>query len=307
MDIVHLQYFQVLAQEENMTRAAERLHISQPALSASLSKLEKELGIQLFDRIGRHIQLNRNGKIYIDYVNQAMNNLNNAARELDNYNRQEKLTVTLSVVSVQAVQELLSDFQNQYPNITVRKCEIMPRDVFREIHSGDCDFVVAVDSGDCREADCSRVIKREKLYLAVNKNHSLAKRKKIVLPEVKDEPFISLPEGYSFREITEDLCRQAGFQCNILYECFHCSLLNYVCDGAGVAIVTEGLRRQELQRRGRHNNQLAFLELSDPIAYRNVILLWNQDRVLSSAAKLLLEYAENYYRDKKDGKRDGGV
>ena len=72
MDIMHLRYFQAAAKTQKFTQAAEQMHISQPAFSASLSKLEKELGVHLFDRIGRRIQLNEYGKIYIRYVDQAL-------------------------------------------------------------------------------------------------------------------------------------------------------------------------------------------------------------------------------------------
>lgn len=297
MDIVHLQYFQVVAEQENLTRAAEILHISQPALSASISKLEKELGVQLFDRVGRRIQLNQYGRIYSDYVNQALNNLNNAARELDNYTRRGKQIITISTVSIQAIQDLLSDFMDSHANIGIRRYEIMPRDVQDELKNNDCDFVITATSGPFEQTENACIVKREKLYLAVQKNHPLSKRERISLIEAKEEAFVSLPEGYSFREITEGLCRRAGFSCDVLHECFHCQLLNYVSDGIGVAIVTEEVRDRERQRLAGSNNQIVFLELTDEEAFRNIIFLWNQDKVLSAAAKTLLEYASRYYQD----------
>ena len=66
MDLTQLQYFQILAREENMSRAAEKLHVAQPAISASLSRLEKELDARLFDRKGRKIVLNSAGKIFLE-------------------------------------------------------------------------------------------------------------------------------------------------------------------------------------------------------------------------------------------------
>jgi len=300
MDIVHLQYFQVVAEQENLTRAAEILHISQPALSASISKLEKELGVQLFDRVGRRIQLNQYGRIYSDYVNQALNNLNNAARELDNCTRRRKQTITISTVSTQAIQDLLSDFLDSHTNIAIRRYEVMPRDVFDELKNNDCDFVITATSGTYRDTENTCIVKREKLYLAVQKKHPLASRGEVSLKEAKDEAFVSLPEGYSFREITEGLCRQAGFSCDVLHECFHCQLLNYVSDGIGVAIVTEEVRDRERQRLGLTDSQVTFLDLTDPTAFRNIVFMWNHGKVLSSAAKTLLEYAKRYYKAQKE-------
>ena len=83
MDLTQLQYFQILAREENMSRAAEKLHVAQPAISASLSRLEKELDARLFDRKGRKIVLNSAGKIFLDFTDRVLGDLEQTRRLLD--------------------------------------------------------------------------------------------------------------------------------------------------------------------------------------------------------------------------------
>jgi DNA-binding transcriptional LysR family regulator len=104
---MHLRNFKAITEQNNLTRAAELLHISQPALSASLSKLENELGVRLFDRVGRNLQLNQYGNIYINYVNQALLSLDNAEIEIDNCMHLNKQKLTISTVSLQLIQGLI--------------------------------------------------------------------------------------------------------------------------------------------------------------------------------------------------------
>lgn len=293
MDIMHLRYFQVIAQQKNLTRAAEQLHISQPALSASLSKLENELGVRLFDRVGRHIQLNQYGSLYIKYVNQILNDMDNASRELENQTQQNKQKLTVSTVSMQFVQGLLMSFMEKHPEVTVRTYEVMLKDIQSELSNGECDFVIVASDGSEEFSGNYQIIKREKIYLAVNQNHDLAKRGSVSLSELKDETFAGLPKGYSFREITDRLCEKAGFECQVLYECFHCQLLNYVSDGVGIAFVTENAIEKE-DRSLRGNSQVVVLDITDKEAYRNIALQWNSEKVMSRAAKELLKFTRQY-------------
>ena len=86
MTLLHLRYFQVLAREQQLTRAAALLYITPSALSAILSKLEAELRCELFDRVGRNIRLNQNGEILLRHVDQVFTELDIAKTEIDKFN-----------------------------------------------------------------------------------------------------------------------------------------------------------------------------------------------------------------------------
>ena len=296
MDITHLRYFQAAARTQNFTKAAEQMHISQPAFSASLSKLEKELGAPLFDRVGRRIQLNECGRAYIKYVDQALQSLEEGGRIVAEAGRGRKHRFSLGTVSVPVVQELLSDFRVACPDVAVRRYEILSQDVESELsdREGGSDIVVTAALGPLSDGPGCRVIKREPLFAALYRAHPLAGRSEVFLSELSGERFISLPEGYSFREITEQLCRRAGFEVDIVHECFHCQLLGCISDEIGVALVTEDTVKQERMRRG--SSDIVFLSLRDENAFRSVALRWDPGRVLPEAARQFLEFAANYYR-----------
>ena len=82
MDIVQLKYFKAVAQTEHLTNAAKQLNVAQPALSVSISRLENEIGVPLFDRQGRRISLNKYGKMYLESVDQALTILERAQNEV---------------------------------------------------------------------------------------------------------------------------------------------------------------------------------------------------------------------------------
>lgn len=295
MDITNLRYFQAAAKTQKFTKAAEQMHISQPAFSASLAKLEKELGVQLFDRIGRRIRLNEYGQMYIKYVDQALECLDEGGRRLAEASMEKKRRFSLGTVSMPLMQEMLSDFRMAYPDVVIRRYEIMSKDVRSELNDSGSgsDLVVTAAPGGLEDAPGRRIIKREPIFAVVYRDHPLAGRGAVSLAELEGEKFISLPEGYNFRNITEELCHGVGFETDIVHECFHCQLLSCVSDQIGIALVTEDTMRQECVRGGR--DDIVFLELKDENATRSVALQWNPGRELPEAAKLFLEFAAAYY------------
>ena len=85
MELTQLEYFRTVAYEESISRAARKLHISQPALSISIAKLEEELGVHLFDRVSGHIRLNNMGRIYLRRVESVFLHLREAELELSSH------------------------------------------------------------------------------------------------------------------------------------------------------------------------------------------------------------------------------
>src|SRR5258708_33114532 len=110
MDLLQLKYFQAVAQLEHMTRAAEQLSIAQPFLSQSIAKLEEDLGVPLFDRQGRRIQLNQFGKVFLKRVERVFVELDEGRREVADLAGLEHGLIALAVASTQPLPDLLSAF-----------------------------------------------------------------------------------------------------------------------------------------------------------------------------------------------------
>ena len=116
MELLQLYYFQVTARCEHISAAARQLHIAQPALSQTIRRLENELGTPLFDRTGRHIRLNRYGKIFLKYTDTVLNALTDARAEISEALCASRQQVTLCVLAASSLlPDILEQFTLQYP------------------------------------------------------------------------------------------------------------------------------------------------------------------------------------------------
>ena len=118
MELSWLKQFQTAATLNHITRAAEQLYISQPALSKTIHLLEEEFKVPLFDRSGKRVQLNENGKILLKYTNRIFQDLENAHMEIDKLNQQEKNTIVLSTLAASyLLPDILIKFREKYPDV----------------------------------------------------------------------------------------------------------------------------------------------------------------------------------------------
>ena len=115
MEINQLRYFRTVAEEEHISRAAEKLNISQPALSTTIRRLENDLGVELFDHVGRTIKLNENGKILLERANRILMLIDDTENILQELARQEKKMISLAVTSPQFI-EGVDMFIKEHPD-----------------------------------------------------------------------------------------------------------------------------------------------------------------------------------------------
>lgn len=207
VELQHLRYFALIARYEHVTRAADELHVAQSALSRVIRSLEGELGVRLFDRVGRRLVLNANGRILQDYTERIFSLLGDMHRELQDANDLEQAeTITLAVkVASKFLPEIIAGF-------TARE----PRARFVIVQS---DTAVGADKWDIRldaatsvqEDEYTRCILREEICLAMPKNHPLAAHSELTLREVAGESFLGMQKGSSMNAIATEYCRRAGF------------------------------------------------------------------------------------------------
>lgn len=293
MDISQLRRFITIAKEQNITKSANILHVSQPTLSSSISKLEEEVGVPLFNRVGKRIALNQYGEVFLHKAEFAVDALDEAVKQINSLLPDRK-TVNISMTSPRFLQTLISDFTDSYPNIVLRKHEIMPVDVESEILNSDTNFVLADwYPGICPQAK-HKIIRENKLHVALCKQHPLAKKAQISLEDIRNEPFIALPKGYAFRTITDRICKEYGFECNVLQECFHCHLLTYVQEGIGIAFVEKD--SYSCDNLPIHNKNILIKEITDGPT-RRLALFWRDGMPMSNAARLFLKYASSHCTD----------
>lgn len=289
MDLVQLKYFAAVAEAGHLTNAAKKLDVAQPALSVSIARLEKEVGVPLFDRVGRNIYLNRCGEIYLRYVEQALDIMQKAQNEVELHCQKMENVLNLGIVSKPFSWKMLAEFKEQYPDSQIRQIEISADSVEEELRKENVDYVIASRLNSAPGL-VGEVIREEPMMLAVSRDHPLAGRSRIRLRDAAGEEFINLPKEYEYRMVTDAMCQDAGFTANVTTECFHCHMAEMVAAGKGVALVT---RERAVQNRG--NPCLAFLPIEDPQYTRNHYIMWKAGYHFNKMAREFRRFLRSYY------------
>lgn len=214
MDLSQLQYFQTVARFENISQAATVLHISQPALSRAISRLESEVGAKLFERDGNKIRLNQIGKTYLERVDHAVRELESGRNEVQALNRQNCGQVRFSSFANGILVELVFSYVARYPNVNIRHVIQSPQQMEDSLELGEVDFGLALNPIPSPSIDWSPMAEDELIAL-VSTEHSLSGQTVIPLKELEGER-IAVPDQTS--QLIRQFCFQAGFNPKIMYE-----------------------------------------------------------------------------------------
>lgn len=197
MEWQQLEYFVTVAKLEHMTRASEALAISQPALSRSISKLEEELGVPLFDRQGRSIMLNRYGELFLYRVQRMRKEYEKAVLELQELNNPELGDVSLGflhTLGTSIVPDLIRAFRQKHPHIRFHFTQNYSHSQLKQLLAGELDLclLAAIDT----EPPVSwKELWRDELFIMVPIDHPLAHRKSIKMKELEHENFVLMKKG----------------------------------------------------------------------------------------------------------------
>lgn len=271
MDIEKLRYFRVVAQEEHMTRAAQKINISQPALSTIISGIESELGIKLFKRTGRQIMLNNYGTVFARNIDEILNKYDSTLALLSQMKEESTNSVALAVTGVYFSQRVINALANEFPYIQIKVNHIRADEILPFIQQRKSNFVL---SSILYERDNIKALEifKESMYLAVSSRHPLASRDNVSLVELKDEPFILSPQNTAYRVHTDEYFKKAGYSPKIRMEAYNDQLLLSVQQDQAIAIVSESAYQNYLYR-----DQIHFLKLTDSYCARTLWLLYRTD------------------------------
>ena len=285
MELRHLRYFEAVARHSHVTRAAAELHIAQPALSKQISQLEQELGVALFDRVGRNVRLTEAGEALLPHARAAMTQVEAARAEMAERIglRRGRATIgTPPTVGTQLLPTVLAAFNKRYPGIELRLHEAGVQTLLDLLETGLTD--VAVVTLPVEDEHLTVVpLFTEEMVIAVWKDHPLANRTAVKIGDLKDEPWVLSPENYELREATLNACQAAGFTPRVVLDGGETdTLLRFVVAGIGVALVP----RLAVQ----NTNDLVALPVSDQKLQRSLGLVWRGDRAASPAARAMREF-----------------
>lgn len=294
MELLQLQYFLLLANQQHVTRTAEILHISQPALSLTIKKLEAEVGVPLFTRKGRNIALSPYGEAFKQYVEDAFFSLENGRRVLSRMQNTDSRTLNLGLLSPYVWNELLMLFNDLHPDLNINRRSIEDHRFWDSILSGDIDFYLG-GLNQLEEMDTSRLdyatLYEDNMVLLVHKDHPFASRESIDLRECRDESFINLAAETNLQQFINRMFHRAGFVPKVVMTCDYTLRDQMAADGHGVSITTE-LAALKSDVKG-----VVHIPLSFPGEKRKLGLVWRKNKVFSDPMEKFYDVALRFYSD----------
>ncbi len=284
MEIVQLRYFVTIAETMSFTEAANRLHVSQPALSYQIKNLETELGARLFDRTSRRVSLSLDGRVFLPLARSVLAKMEEATRVMQERLGVERGEVTLgSIPSVAAyfAPRILATFRKNYPGIDVRLHEASSSSLELAVLDSEDDCAIIGTPSSPGALEVTPLLKEE-LLLVVPARHRLSQRTAVRLRELENEEFVMLSGSFNLAEQVLAGCHSMGFEPQVAYEVGSLeSLRSFVGNGLGIAVIPR------LALRGPDDERTAVIPFEEPV-YRDLNLVKSKDRYATVATRALM-------------------
>jgi len=247
VELRQLVYFEAIARFGGFTRAAEQLHIAQPAISAQIRNLERELGAALFERTTRRVELTHAGTMLLARVRTVFAELDGARADLDELAAVLRGQLRLGVTQVLGPVDLpglLATFHRAYPAVMLTVRSGLVAELLSELDAGTVEAVIAPIHDGLPDRYVARPIGRETLVLATPPGHPRFGSRPISLATVRDEPFVCLPAHSGLHSILTSAAAELGFEPNIQFEAPDpTTIRRFVAAGLGVALLAESAAR----------------------------------------------------------------
>ena len=294
MEFHQLRYFTAAAEDMSISRAAQRLHVTQPALSRQIAALEAGLGVALFDRVKKRIVLTDAGRFFLPKARQIICDAETSAQQLREQFGDAPRTLRLGFLSVfldDLVTPVMREFRQRHPKARVSLFELPPRAQLDRLRTHELDAAILGNIEDAdRELFAVRRLSRNKMAAVLPEDHPLAAKKTLRLAAMARESFISLSDAVfpGRREFLRGICKAAGFDPQIVSEVDSLSLMIAgVASGDGIALMPE--HAQKLPHSG-----CVFVKLAAPVPVADLLFVQPKTKPgveLATLAELIAERA----------------
>jgi DNA-binding transcriptional LysR family regulator len=245
MELRHLRYFVAVAAEENVSRAALKLHVSQPGLSRQIRDLEAELGVALFERAAKSVRLTAAGRVFLREASAVLQRADDAIKAVRAATRSELHIGYAPSLTARILPPALRAFQSAVPDVRVKLHDVSTEEILRGLRDGKLQIAFAVrpTPGMLRGLQFEEML-RDPLRVAVALNHPLARRRSAALADIVREPLVAYTrtDYPEYHELLQHTFASLKARPRIAEE--HdsvSSLIAAVESGAGVAIVPKSI------------------------------------------------------------------
>lgn len=287
MDLRELRYFAMVCSERNFTKAANRLHISQPSLSVALQKLENELGLNLLVRDNKHVVLTREGAILQREAGALLQQAERLEQQMADLRAGEQRTLKLAFpanVGAWLWPVLLQDFQKLHPEIALQIEDKSTYAILHAVLEDALEIGYGVLEESTHDDIVSKPVRAGELRLLAARRDALMQQEQVSLQDLAGRRVIMYRKGDSFAEsrlLSE--VKQRGIAVELQYVEEQATVFNLVAQGLGVAVI---LAETDLIRQ---SSALVSKPFSEQLKYK-AGFFWKRDRYLSQSARLLMDF-----------------
>lgn len=290
MDTEVLRYFQQIADGLTVTETAEIYHVSQPAVSRSIKRLEDQVGVPLLERSGRILRVTHAGTVFKRHLDAALHALDDGLAAVEELLEPETGVVRIAFqpsLGSWLVPTMIASFRRLHPQVTIRL------EASGDVHGstlvaeGRADLQFTARRPRHPEVQWKRLV-RQPLCLAVPVGHRLVDRSAVALSEAAGDEFVMLTPTWELRGLVDELCRQAGFDPVVAFEEADMVVVRgLVAAGLGVTVVPA----VPFDRSNVSGGSERLIPLTDAQAFREVGVSWPTTRRLLPSAELFRRHA----------------
>lgn len=284
MELLQLRYFRDAARLENFSEAA-RLHlVPQSYISKTIKNLEKELGVDLFDRNGKKVSLNDNGRFFLDKVDIALSSIDEG---ITRFITPTQKNISLYIQAGSRFSTLImADFLNSTRDIFLscinQTSYDMPYDAY--------DFTFMQLTDDMSGLSYIELLD-DSIVIVMKDTHPLANSQSIAIEELKDQKFVAYYQGIGIRTLTDEYCSAHGIKPTIVYEVSNDTAFSYSLQTKDcIGLVPSATWSLSYARGVRQ------IPLAEPVS-RKLVLAWDKNKTLSNEEHIFLDYVIQWFKD----------
>lgn len=294
-DLQQLQAFIAVAERGSFRAAADHIHLSPPALSRRIEKLESIIGTKLFSRTTRKVELTSVGRIFLERARSAIDDLESAILGIADIAATRVARVTVACVPSAALYFLphvISGFSSKYPSIRIRVIDESMSQTLQSVLTGESDFGIGFMNTLMPEIEFEG-IHDDPFVIAMRRDHPMSKRRSVQWSQIQNEQLISVARNSGNRQLLDDVMSKLAIKPSYAFEVSHIgTLLGMVEAGLGIAAVPRAALPIS-------HPTVIGLPLKNPSISRSLGLLRKHGSVLRPAAAMFHEYLHEALRKRK--------
>lgn len=294
MTLRHMKIFASVCENNcNTTKAAEAMHMTQPAVSLAIRELEQYYGVALFDRIGRRLRLTEAGQRFWEYASHISALFEDMEKGMRNWDSFGLLRVGASItIGSQFLPSYVKAFYNRYPGTEVRVLVAPSDELEQRILTSELDFAL-IEGVAHHPSILSEEYMEDHLTVICPANGYFQNGQVLTVEEFKQQKFLLREPGSGTREVFDRAAESAGFSVQPIWEAMSTTaLVNAVINGLGIAVLPHRMVTGPLER-----GLITAVRVEGMDFRRRFHIIWHKKKYLTGSAKAFIDLCRNYETD----------